>query len=104
MDYEIYKALEQLDQEDRQETREYANCEFAFAKDLATESGLILKQHSDAHYQIMPLDKSFIINIYPGNRRIYQDRAKPGPYLDLPITWTLKDVVVATAKAVKHGS
>lgn len=78
-----------------------ASQEFPKAFYLASEKGLLLTKPSDIHYQLSPKDRSWILNIYPSNRRLYHDRNKSTPpYLDLPDDWTLLGVVRA---AVGHA-
>jgi len=72
---------------------------FGEAKKLAKSVGLVLVKHSPVHYALRQKGKGgWILNIYPGNRRLYHDRKRPKPpYLDLPEKWTLRDVVAAAA-------
>jgi len=63
----------------------------------AKDSGMTLKQHSDQHYQLSHPD-GWLLNIYPGNRRLYHDKNRKGPFLQVPLEWTLLDVVNAAAK------
>lgn len=94
-DYSIFdemKAERQLEKSDR---RVSARQQFISAKDLAAAHHLILHRCSDVHYQLMPTHRRWLINVYPGNQRLYSDKSKPGPYLKskLPIPWDLLDVV-----------
>ena len=73
-----------------------ADAQFEEARRIAGDSGLALRQCDLIHYQLAPLDGSWLLNIYPSNRRLYRDpnRAK-APYLRLPDEWTLLEVVIA---------
>jgi hypothetical protein len=75
-----------------------AYVEFLAARDEAEQRGLTLKQCSMDHYQLT--NGSWLLNLYPGNQRIYADRnrSKP-PFLNVPEPWTLMDCVRASANA-----
>ena len=69
---------------------------FSEVSALAAANGLRLERKTDIQYQLMPQDRSWLLNIYPSNRRLYRDLNKQGaPYLKLPANWTLLDVVRA---------
>ncbi len=96
-DYSIFeerKAERQLEKSCR---RASASQQFASARNLAAAHHLILHCCSDVHYQLTPTHRRWLINVYPGNQRLYSDRSKPGPYLKshLPDQWDLLDVVKA---------
>lgn len=61
---------------------------------------MILKRHNDVHYLLEPAGGAWLVNLYPGNGRVYGDRNRPerGPYLALPERWTLRDAVLAAAQ------
>lgn len=95
-------------QRERAERRRNECGAYASARSVAESLGMRLVQRSDVHYQLSPgVDMAmhggaWLLNLYPGNQRLYHDRSKSRPpYLDLPDTWTLIDVVRAMAKATK---
>lgn len=86
-------------QEKRGVRMEVAADMFTAAAQLAKAAGLCLVKHTDVHYQIRPQDDSWIINIYPSNRRIYSPPDRRGPYLQVRSEWDLIDVVIAAVDA-----
>ena len=42
--------------------------------------------------------QKWLLNIYPGNRRLYHDQNRMGPFLSVPDDWTLLDVVRAAVE------
>ncbi len=82
----------------RRENRAGAEDQFTAAQKLAELNGLHLKQCSTAQYQLTHHTKNWLLNIYPGNCRLYHDKNRPGDYLDVKPGWNLMDVVVAAAK------
>lgn len=80
---------------------------FPAAQAKAEANGLRLVRKTDAHYQISPISFGWLLNIYPGNQRIYADRNRPdAPYLTLAATdedrdWTLQEIVDAAIEAAK---
>lgn len=96
---ETYQSPEQS-QEKRQARMSAASREFAKASELAESKGLRLLRKSDVHYQLMPQNDSWLLNVYPSNRRLYRDPNRGhAPHFRLPARWTLFDVV----KAAKAG-
>jgi hypothetical protein len=97
---ECGKELKKQDQLEREENRNLASGDWGDAQRLAAKHGMILRRHTDVHYRLIGPGKAWAINIYPGNRRIYNPPGpKRGPYLKLPLMWTLLDVV---KKAIEH--
>jgi len=93
---EFYKALKAVQREEAKSNRDSAEGSFHAAAKLARSKGLSLTQRSDSHYQLR--GGRWLINLYPGNQRIYADRNKDrAPYLDVPCNWTLQDAVEAVA-------
>lgn len=78
--------------------RAEATTEFDEACQLARANGLRLRCCSDAHYQLKHVCKDWLLNIYPGNRRLYHDPQRMGPFLRVPDDWTLIDIVRAAVK------
>lgn len=87
--------------EKRKAQMDLAGHQFQEAQTLAEANGLYLVRHAKVHYQLSPDDRSWLLNIYPSNRRLYHDPKKPGPFLRVPPDWTLLDVVKAALKAEK---
>jgi len=85
--------------------RELAVEMFEDAAGIAEQAGLSLVQRTQAHYHLLPADGSWLINLYPGNQRIYHDRNKPGPFLRLARdrAWDLIDAVEAAITALKKS-
>lgn len=100
---ESYLALK-LDRQRRGHERCDQACrEFPEAERVARECGLKLLKRSATHFQLTPLISlgSWLINLYPGNQRVYFDRNRGrAPYLALPDDWDLKDAVKAAKKAI----
>lgn len=82
----------------RRENRSIAEDEFAPAQKLAELNSLHLRQCSTTQYQLTHHTKKWLLNIYPGNCRLYHDTNRPGDYLEVKSPWDLMDVVVAAAK------
>ena len=101
-----YEAMSALRQEQAKETRlqgrlnrAAATEDFATANDLAVRHGLRLSRLSDTHYQLT--DGSWLINVYPGNCRLFADKKKArAPFLDVPKPWVLDEVVNAAVRAL----
>lgn len=96
-DYEIYKVLRAERAKEGEKRRQSALQGYKEAAALANQVGWIFKCHSEIHYSLRkPQENSWLLNIYPGNRRLYYDRNKPrGPRLKLKDNWKLVDVVLA---------
>lgn len=92
-------------QQDKADRRGDALRDFRAARTLAHCNNLCLDHHTDAHYQLMPRDRHWLLNIYPGNCRLYYDRnkAKP-PYLRIDSPWTLTEVVQAMVHELERKS
>ena len=83
--------------------RDAASESFPFVRGLAEDHGLKLVCHGDAHYQLEPdtEERGWLVNIYPGNQRLYHDRNRPkAPFLDAGRPWTLESVVRAAIAAM----
>lgn len=96
---DVYKAIKEVDRQDRESNREAALSQFELAQELAERHGMIFVQRTESHYQLSR--DGWLINVYPGNRRIYADRNKVrAPYLSVPDEWNLMDVIEAAVKAI----
>lgn len=94
-DYEVFRYLQQNRIQEGAERRAASYNEFDAASQLANQSGMILVRRSEVHYQLRG-QAGWLLNIYPGNRRLYHDRNKPTPpYLKVDPDWSLMDVVKA---------
>lgn len=101
-DSEFWAAMKAEKQERGRVNRELAERDFARAVALARRSGLLLVRKSDTHYQLEPAPKGqgWLLNLYPGNQRIYSDKNRPkAPYLGwaekgLNRDWALEDLVL----------
>lgn len=90
---DLFKALKNQRIEEGRERRSLNVNDFSNAKELAEKANLKLIQKSDVHYQLKFNDE-WIVNIYPGNQRLYSDRNKnKPPYIEIEENWTLTDVV-----------
>lgn len=78
--------------------RHRADHEFDEACQLAEANGLRLHRCSFAHYQLIHVAKNWLLDIYPGNRRLYSDPKRKGPFLSVPHDWTLIEVVRVAIK------
>ena len=94
-EYDFYHVIKK----ERSDRRAAALNDFEAARQLASQAGMTLVQCSDVHYQLS-LDKNgWLINVYPGNQRLYHDRNHPKPpFLDVSFGWGLIDVVKAAIK------
>jgi len=88
---------------EKAQSRATATATFQHCLRKARAAGLRLVRHNDAHYQIFgPGERGWLINIYPGNHRLYSDPKRPkAPRLArrMPLDWVLEDVVTAAIAA-----
>jgi len=85
----------------RRANRSEAGDEFEQAQTLAEKNGMLMRKCSESHYQLKSECDNWLVNIYPGNRRLYHDKNRMGPYLKVPYDWGLLDVVIAASKKVR---
>ena len=88
---------------DAESRRRLAAEQFAESERLASAAFMLLAHRTDSHYQLTFADGG-LLNIYPGNYRLWADPARPKtPYLNLPrnTPWSLLDVVEAAAGMAK---
>lgn len=101
-DYSIFDEMKAERQLEKSVRRDSASQQFIAARDLAAAYHLILHRCSDVHYHLMPTHRRWLINVYPGNQRLYSDKSKPGgPYLKVPRPWDLLDVVKSAVAALE---
>lgn len=77
----------------RRARRADATTEFDRAAHLAENNGFRLRKCSDAHYQLVHVEKDWLLNIYPGNGRLYSDPHRKPPYFGLDPGFSLIEVV-----------
>ncbi len=77
----------------RRARRADATTEFDRAAKLAEENGFRMRKCSDAHYQLVHVEKDWLLNIYPGNGRLYNDPHRKPPYFGLEPGFSLIQVV-----------
>jgi hypothetical protein len=103
---DVMKALKREKQAERAESRAEAWDEFGEAQRLAVKAGLVLRRCTEAQYQLY-VDGGWLLNIYPGNGRLYSDPNRRGPFLKVPMIWSLLDVVraaIAAEQKAKGGA
>lgn len=89
-------------QDARQRRRDAAVRDFPPVRQHAREAGFQLIRQTDAHYQLWAPGRKWLVNLYPGNCRLYHDKKKRGPYLRVSEEWSLMEVVeAAIQEAVK---
>lgn len=77
-----------------------ATQQFDRARQLAANHMMTLLRHDESHYQLRH-PTGWILNIYPGNRRLYHDANNRGPYIKTDSNWTLIGVVQAAIEAMQ---
>lgn len=102
-DYEIFGILKAERQEQGEDRRALGELLFDPAQVLAKANGLALRRCTGVHYQLFPEGKRasaahWLINLYPGNQRVYSPPERRGPYLNLKRPWTLLDAVQAAIR------
>lgn len=93
---EGFRAMDEYRKREGRSNRAVNTRAFHDARNLASSNGMILRLHTSAHYSLRTHEAAW--NLYPGNQRIYVDKAhrKTTPFLHVPATpWTLLDVVKA---------
>ena len=104
--YEAFKAMKSDDAKEARYRVKQAEVDFPYAKELAKYGGLFLQKHTEIHYSLRRAHK-WVINIYPGNQRLYADKNRyKAPFLKLSSVeyWRLEDVVKAGIEALKTKS
>jgi hypothetical protein len=88
-----YRAYKAARQREGQERRQFNARLWTSLVEPLSEIGVMLHRHDDGHYAVEHKRVRWLVNLYPGNQRIYADRNRPkAPYLSLPDPWTLQDV------------
>jgi hypothetical protein len=79
-DYEIYKILRAERAKEGEQRRQSALRDYKSAAALANQVGWQFRCHSEVHYSLRkPQENSWILNIYPGNRRLYKICGEKAP-------------------------
>lgn len=95
---DMYNVVKQERQQDSQRRRDHNAAIFEQARDYAASHGMILWRCSDVQYQLCG-GNGWLINLYPGNQRIFRDINKPrAPRLSVSCEWDLMDVVKEAAR------
>jgi hypothetical protein len=98
-EYGVFKALQQERAKEGAARRNASKEHYALARQFAAQADMTLTQHTEIHYSLQS-PAGWILNIYPGNRRLYHDRNCPKPpFLKIKPDWTLIDVVQAAIVA-----
>jgi hypothetical protein len=96
-DYEKYRFIAEKRTQESSQRRTLNKEDFQIALQLANKAGIELIQKTEFHYQ---LKNHWLINVYPGNQRLYYDRNFPKPpFLNIKSDWNLIDVVKAAILA-----
>lgn len=110
---ELFQAYREAKQAEGHERRWSADDLFRQAKGRAEGAGLSLIQidgqgprapRNAAHYQLRSPTAGWLLNIYPGNGRLYWDPRYRGPFLRVREGWTLLDVIEATIQQMERGT
>lgn len=103
---EAFRDLTALRQIEGERSRNSASRDFEACQRIAVASGLKLNRKSADHYQLHgPGHRGWLINVYPGNHRLWMDKNRPAaPFLHVRRgEWTLREVInaaIAAGKAV----
>lgn len=96
-DYEEFKILAKNRSQESAQRRLLSKENYNIAVQLATKAGIELIKKTEFHYQ---LKNNWLINVYPGNQRLYHDRNFPKPpFLKIKPDWNLLDIVEAAILA-----
>lgn len=99
-----FRAMKEMRQKDGQRNRSVNTRAFNDARNLAAKHGMTLRQHTEAHYSLRTHEAAW--NLYPGNQRIYVDKAHRKTTAFLQINkhpWSLLDVVKAAIAQKGHA-
>ena len=103
---DYWRAHREWEQKQKRQRRDAVTDEdYETARQCAINRGFDLIKVSDVQYRLEPLDGSWLLNIYPGNRRLYGDpnRPKRAPYLKIKHWLYLEEIIVAADEAVRKG-
>lgn len=70
-----------------------AEGQFEAAREVAAQSGLILKKNNEVHYSLI-LKDGHKFELYPSNQRVWK-KWRGAPFLNVPDEWGLFDAVRA---------
>ncbi len=93
--------IREVRQQEGRTRREIALAEFEVSRAALFAERVTLRMHDETHYSMHHPD-GWLLNVYPGNCRIFADRNKArAPYLKLAgKKWGLPDVVAAVISAL----
>lgn len=91
---EMFREMREHKKKMGYKQRMHASYEFEGAKAYAEHHGFKLVMHTESHYQLIAPGR-WLLNIYPGNCRLYDDRNQNerAPYIHIKAPWTLQQVV-----------
>ena len=106
MDTEDWTEYKNVCAAGRRERRQQATSDFDTVQCDASSAGLSLTACGQidldgrhAHYQLRSHDPAWLLNIYPGNCRLYWDPNHRGPFLKVNSPWCLRTIVAAAIRA-----
>ncbi len=103
---DLWNAIKEERKVERHSRHDSSEANFKDAQESANLAGMTLRACvAGIHYQLRGRD--WLINLYPGNQRIYRDSNKSkAPYLKLAFDrdWTLTDIVRAAKEAIEKTS
>jgi len=90
----FFAGAPEIGEPERKTRRDQAADDFAVARQLAMKYGHSLVRRTNIHYQLSKTDKGWLVNLYPGNQRIYADKKRPrAPFIRVVHPWTLLTLV-----------
>jgi len=93
---DTFRAMDDARKERAERRRKAAAQEYPEAATLAGANDLNLIRRSDQHYQLTGRKPNqWIMNLYPGNGRLFGDKKHMPPFLRVSAEWTLSEVVNA---------
>jgi hypothetical protein len=105
--FDYYQAGREARREAGEERREKNLVLFREAAAIAKANGFELKCLTDIHYQIILPEwkgKKTLINIYPGNQRIYITGRRKFPRIEIEHPWNLIQIVNRVASIIEGPS
>ena len=92
---DLWRESKELQQRKKELNRNQATADYDQAARLAKDHGLELRKISAVHYQLIrPKPTYWILNIYPGNQRLYGDNKHRPPFVEIKAKpWNLNLLV-----------
>ena len=101
-----FRTMREARQPRKDAQRYMAGEDFNGVVRYAADANLVLRacdmvdqQERVAHYQLVSHDPDWLLNIYPGNCRLYWDPKHRGPFLKVNSPWCLRTIVAAAIRA-----